>query len=105
IRVPGTDWVEDPDNRFRTVDMRGPLISLVYRLVEAVHADLPKGFMLEEGELQADSTGLPVRALREAIVNALMHRSYRVNSPIQVIRYNNRIEIRNPGYSLKSEDS
>lgn len=105
IRVPGTDWVADPDNRFRTVDMRGPLITLVYRLVEAVHADLPKGFMLEEGEVQADSTGLPVKALREAIVNALMHRSYRVNSPAQVIRYDNRIEIRNPGYSLKSEDS
>jgi len=104
IRVPGTEWVADPDNRFRTVDMRGPLIKVVFRLVEAVHADLPKGFMLEEGQLQADSTGLPVKALREAIVNALMHRSYRENSPIQVIRYDNRIEIRNPGYSLKSED-
>jgi ATP-dependent DNA helicase RecG len=104
IRVPGTEWVGDPDDRFRTVDMRGPLIKVVYRLVEAVHADLPKGFMLEEGRLQADSTGLPVKALREAIVNALMHRSYRENSPIQVIRYDNRIEIRNPGYSLKSED-
>ncbi len=105
IRVPGTEWVADPDNRFRTVDMRGPLITLVYRMVEAVHADLPKGFMLEEGKVQADSTGLPVKALREAIVNAFMHRSYRVNSPAQVIRYDNRIEIRNPGYSLKSEDS
>ncbi len=105
VRVPGTDWVQDPDDRFRTVDMRGALITLVYRLVEAVHADLPKGFMLEEGEIQADSTGLPVKALREAIVNALMHRSYRVNSPVQVLRYDNRIEIRNPGYSLKSEDS
>ena len=24
IRVPGNEWVADPDNRFRTVDMRGP---------------------------------------------------------------------------------
>jgi ATP-dependent DNA helicase RecG len=104
IRVPGTDWVQDPDERFRSVDMRGPLISLVYRLVDAVFSDLPKGFRLEEGELQADSTGLPVKALREAIVNALMHRSYRVHSPVQVIRYDNRIEIRNPGYSLKAEE-
>lgn len=104
IRVPGTDWVQDPDERFRSVDMRGPLISLVYRLVDAVFSDLPKGFRLEEGEVQADSTGLPVKALREAIVNALMHRSYRVHSPVQVIRYDNRIEIRNPGYSLKAEE-
>jgi ATP-dependent DNA helicase RecG len=104
IRVPGNEWVQDPDNRFTTLDMRGPLLTLVYRLVDAVYADLPKGFRLEEGQLQAESTGLPVKALREAIVNALMHRSYRVHSPVQVIRYDNRIEIHNPGYSLKSEE-
>ncbi|HQX31499.1 MAG TPA: ATP-binding protein [Flavobacteriales bacterium] len=104
IRVPGTEWVQDPDERFRSVDMRGPLVSMVYRLVDAIFADLPRGFRLEEGQVQADSTGLPVKALREAVVNALMHRSYRVHSPVQVIRYDNRIEIRNPGYSLKSED-
>jgi ATP-dependent DNA helicase RecG len=104
IRVPGTDWVQDPENRFRSVDMRGPLIILVHRLVDAVFADLPKGFRLDEGEVQAESTGLPVKALREAVVNALMHRSYSVHSPVQVIRYDNRIEIRNPGYSLKSEE-
>ena len=30
-----------------------------------------------------------------------MHRSYTQHSPIQVIRYSNRIEIRNVGHSLK----
>lgn len=39
--------------------------------------------------------------LREAVVNALIHRSYREDSPIQIIRYPNRIEIHNAGYSLK----
>lgn len=33
-----------------------------------------------------------------------MHRSYREHKPTQVIRYDNRIEIINPGFSLKSED-
>ncbi|MEX1213385.1 MAG: ATP-binding protein [Balneolaceae bacterium] len=104
IRVPGDTWVEDPDQRFTTIDMRGPLLDLVNRAVNAVNDDLPRGFLLEEGLLQAESVGLPTQALREAIVNALMHRSYRKNSPIQIIRYNNRIEIVNPGYSLKPED-
>jgi ATP-dependent DNA helicase RecG len=104
IRVPGNIWVENPDNRFTTIDMRGPLILVLYRLIDAINADLPKGFLLPEDGLQAASTGLPMKALREAIVNALMHRSYREHRPTQIIRYDNRIEIINPGFSLKSEE-
>ena len=104
IRVPGNEWMEDPDNRFVTIDMRGSLLLIISRLYNAVSADLPNGFMLEEGELQARSVGLPSKVLREALVNALIHRSYRVNQPIQVIRYDDRIEIKNPGYSLKPVD-
>ena len=104
IRVVGKEWIESPTDRFSTVDMRGPLLSLVQRVQNAVADDLPKGFMLPEGEVQAQSPGLSTRVLREAIVNALMHRSYRVHEPLQVIRYTNRIEICNPGYSLKAEE-
>ncbi len=104
IRVPGNTWVENPDNRFTTIDMRGPLLTLVFRAIDAVNSDLPKGFLLPEESIQAASVGLPTKALREAIVNAVMHRSYREHCPVQVIRYDNRIEIINPGYSLKSEE-
>lgn len=104
IRVPGNEWVADPENRFTTIDMRGPLLELVSRAYSAISDDLPKGFLLPEGELQAEAVGLPGRVLREALVNAFMHRSYRVNEPIQLIRYGNRIEIRNPGFSLKPAD-
>ena len=104
IRVPGNSWMESAELRFRTIDMRGPLLSLIYRLVDAVNADLPKGFLLSEVALQAESVGLPMAVLREAIVNALMHCSYREQRPIQIRRYDNRIEIENSGYSLKPED-
>jgi ATP-dependent DNA helicase RecG len=104
IRVPGTEWVSDPARSFVTTELRGPLISLVYRAIDAIRGDLPSGFLLLEDDIQAKSTGLPLRALREAIVNALMHRSYRANRPTQIIRYDNRIEIVNAGYSLKPEE-
>ncbi|NVN19437.1 AAA family ATPase [Muricauda sp. HICW] len=104
IRVPGNEWVEDPDNRFTTIDMRGSLLEMVQRVFSQITDDLPKGFLLPEGELQAESVGLPSRVLREAIVNALIHRSYREHQPIQIIRYGNRLEIKNPGFSLKPED-
>ena len=103
IRVPGTEWVSDPDESFRSIDMRDSLLRLTYRLIDAVSADLPKGFLLKD-KPQADSVGLPFKVLREAIVNALMHGSYREGRPIQVIRYDNRIEIVNAGYSLKPEE-
>ena len=39
--------------------------------------------------------------IREALANATMHRSYQIHSPVQIIRYSNRIEVINPGFSLK----
>ena len=105
IRVPGHVWIEDPDRRFETLDMRGPIIRLIRRGEAAILDDLPRRFHLEPGELQRrDVPRIPERVVREAVVNALMHRSYRRQGPTQIIRYTNRIEIRNPGHSLKAED-
>ena len=105
IRVPGRDWVPDPDRRFDTVELRDPLFRLIRRAQAAVLDDLPKGFGLGEGDLQRqDKPVIPLRVIREALVNALMHRSYRSHSPVQILRYANRLEIRNPGFSLKSPE-
>lgn len=105
IRVPGREWVPDPDRRFDTVELRDPLFRLIRRAQAAVLDDLPKGFGLDEGELQRqDKPVIPLRVIREALVNALMHRSYRSHSPVQILRYANRLEIRNPGFSLKSPE-
>ena len=106
IRVQGNRWVENPDRRFEsTIDMRGAFILLVNRALNAITDDLPQGFELKDGNLQASTpVDIPNDTLREAIVNAFIHRSFRVNQPIQIIRYSNRLEIINPGYSLKSPE-
>ena len=47
-----------------------------------------------------DRTDYPITAIREAILNALVHRDYSIHTegmPIQIIMYEDRIEIRNPG--------
>lgn len=105
IRVPGREWVPDPERRFDSVELRDPLFRLIRRTQAAILDDLPKAFGLAEGELQRqDKPVIPQRVIREAVVNALMHRSYRSHSPVQIIRYANRLEIRNPGFSLKSPE-
>jgi ATP-dependent DNA helicase RecG len=103
--VPGREWVSNPDRRFDTIEIRAPLVRALHRAHAAILDDLPKAFFLEDGNLQRkDVPNIPERVLREALVNALMHRSYRDHGPIQIIRYSNRLEIRNPGHSLIAEE-
>ncbi len=105
IRVPGKDWVPDPERRFDSVEIRDYLFRTIRRALAAVLDDLPKAFGLAEGDPQRqDKPLIPQRVLREGIVNAVMHRSYRSHAPIQIVRYSNRIEIHNPGHSLKSPE-
>jgi ATP-dependent DNA helicase RecG len=105
IRVPGRKWVENPDHRFDTVEIRAPLITALRRATNAILDDIPRSFSLPSGEIQSTAEPiLPTRVIREAIVNAVMHRSYRIHGAIQIIRYANRLEIRNPGHSLKAEE-
>ena len=47
-----------------------------------------------------DRTDYPIPAIREAVLNALVHRDYSIHTegmPIQIIMYEDRIEIKNPG--------
>lgn len=106
IRVPGNEWISDPHHRFDSIDMRGSMLLLTGRAFNAIAEDLPRRFALVPGNLQADRPlSIPEDVLREAIVNALIHQSLRVHRPIQIIRYSNRIEITNPGFSFKPEES
>lgn len=105
IRVPGRQWVENPDHRFDTLEIRAPLFTAIRRATNAVRDELLQSFSLPEGALASESEpALPLRVIREAIVNAVMHRSYRIHGAIQIIRYSNRLEIRNPGHSIKAEE-
>lgn len=47
-----------------------------------------------------DRTDYPVNAVREAVLNALVHRDYSIHTegmPIQITMYSDRMEIQNPG--------
>ncbi|MCR9234583.1 MAG: putative DNA binding domain-containing protein [bacterium] len=106
LRVEGNEWIKDPDKRFDTIEIRDPLIRAFSRVSAAILDDIPKAFSLEDKGMQRkEISSIPSKVVRELVVNAIMHRDYRVQSPITVIRYSNRLEVRNPGYSLKSEDA
>ena len=58
-----------------------------------------KTIITEEGK-RADKPEYPIKALREIILNALIHRDYSLHtdsSPIRLIMYEDRLELENPG--------
>ena len=106
IRVPGTVWVPSGEERYEDArEIREPLLRAFERAFSEVYDGLPRPFRLPPGQLERDDRPrLPERALREVLVNALMHRDYRENRPMQIIRYSDRIEVHNAGYSLTPDE-
>lgn len=102
IIVNGVEWIRDPDERYRSVVVYEPLLFAIPRIVELIMRDVPKLFHLPSGSLtRRDIPIIPEMLIREAVCNAVMHRDYSANQILQIIHYTNRIEFRNPGYSLK----
>ena len=106
LRVPGNKWMDDVENRYEGLEMREALVLMILRLINQVMEDIPKRFSLPENSARREDIPLiPFRVVREAVANALMHRDYNLHSAIQVVRYGNRIEIINPGYSLIADEN
>jgi ATP-dependent DNA helicase RecG len=105
IIIDGTEWVPQPDRRFHTVEVREALVLAIPRLISLIMRDVPMTFHLKPGEIsRRDIPLIPEVIIREAICNAVMHRDYNCGQAMQILRYTNRIDFRNPGYSLKPLD-
>ncbi|MDR2356311.1 MAG: putative DNA binding domain-containing protein [Clostridiales Family XIII bacterium] len=66
--------------------------------------------IIDENGKRADKTEYPVAAVREVILNALMHRDYSIHSegaPVRILMFNDRLEIWNEGglYGRLTTDS
>ena len=65
----------------------------IYALLSRVN----RGFILKGGRHSKDVYPYPPDALREMVVNALVHRDYKENTPILIEIEQTCIRIRNPG--------
>lgn len=92
----------DSDTDFRygdrvTIDgnWENNLFNFYMKVINKLVEGLPIPFRLE-GIVRVDDT--PVnRALREALVNTLIHGNYSIEGTIKVMRFRNRFEFHNPG--------
>jgi ATP-dependent DNA helicase RecG len=75
---------------------RGPLIQMIDDTVRAVLDELAEGVELASSGFKAKHR-YPERVVKEAIVNAVVHRDYRPNRDILIRVFDDRLEVDSPG--------
>ncbi len=92
----GTDGGRFTDNERIT----GAIPEMLESAVEFVRRNCRTSTIIDDKGRRVDRTEYPLRAVREAVLNALVHRDYSVhsqNTPIAIEMYHNRLEIISPG--------
>ncbi len=89
-----------------SVDIKGNLFEQVENAMDTVKKHLNRKFVIEDLQ-RREVWDYPLEALREGLINAVIHRDYRRPEEIQIKIYDDHITIWNPGelpYDLSVED-
>lgn len=78
-------------------EMHGDLFSQARDTINMLLQKYLKAAIRYEGIQRVESYPMPEEALREALLNALIHRDYSIGAPIQIRVYSDRLSIWNPG--------
>ena len=85
-----------PNLRKAAKTIRGPLIDQIDAAVRLVMDELAQGLTLSNSGFKT-LHAYPERVVKEAIVNAVIHRDYRLNRDIFVRIFDDRVEVESPG--------
>ncbi len=80
----------------RTIDARGTLFAQFASVYQFLLEVLSKSFIIRSVKRE-EKLEIPEVALREVLVNALVHRDYAIQAPIKIAIYQNRVEFFSPG--------
>lgn len=104
IVVPGTEIGDTDDQDARFLDNRrieGTIPGMIEEALLFCRRNMKTRTVIDpETGLRRDRTEYPVEALREAILNALIHRDYSIyteGTPVQIDIFADRLEIHSPG--------
>jgi ATP-dependent DNA helicase RecG len=81
----------------QSIELKGPLPGLVISVTRQLKTWMERNWKMNGARLEGSSP-VPEVAIREAIVNALVHRKYSVIGPVKVALYDQRLEIFSPGH-------
>ena len=101
--VQGKEIGELGDDGERFIDnkrIEGTISQMLESTLAFVRRNMKvKTIVIEEG-FRSDKPEYPIKAVREIILNALIHRDYSVHterSPVRLVMYEDRLELENPG--------
>ena len=103
VSLPGTEHGEIGVDGERFIDNKritGAIPDMLEEAVEFVRKNSRTKTIINDNGQRADKPEYPIKAVREAILNALVHRDYSVhteNVPIRIEMYRDRMEITNSG--------
>ena len=104
VSVPGTEIGEVDLDGSRFIDnqrIEGTIPEMLDGALKFVRTNTRKRTIIDpETGKRHDRTDYPMKAVREAVLNALVHRDYSMHTegmPIQLTIFADRMEIRNPG--------
>lgn len=103
VVVPGTEIGETGEDGERFIDNKritGAIPEMLEDAVVFVRRNSRTKTIIGNDGQRHDKPEYPMKAIREAVLNALVHRDYSIyteGTPITIEMYRDRIEIRNPG--------
>ena len=104
ISVPGTDIGETDSDGSRFNDnkrIEGTIPEMLDAALLFVRNNMKTKTIIDSNTgKRTDKPEYPVNAVREAVLNALVHRDYSIHTegmPIQILMFSDRMEIKNPG--------
>lgn len=104
VVVPGTEIGETGEMGERFLDnqrIEGSIPEMLEAAVQFARKNMRTKTIIDaDTGKRRDCTDYPVTAIREAVINSLVHRDYSIHTegmPIQMLMFEDRMEIRNPG--------
>ncbi len=103
VALPGTEMGETGTDGERFIDNKritGAISDMLEEAVEFVRTNSRTKTIIDDNGKRVDKNEYPIKAVREAILNALVHRDYSIyteNTPIRIEMYRDRMEVTNSG--------
>jgi len=103
VSLPGTEMGETGEDEERFIDnqrITGAIPDMLDTAVDFVRRNSRNKTIIDDDGKRRDKAEYPSRAVREAILNALVHRDYSIhtqNVPVRIEMYRDRLEVVNSG--------